>query len=90
MGVVDRTPPVTRGNLGRYNKVHAVTQNTTYHATGSNEAAAFMLGGTRANTTLHFSAGGAMTGSDFDAGVVHEIGVKKVVTGATAVVYLLK
>ena len=90
MAIGDRTPPAVRGNLGKYNSVHLVGNSTTYFATGSNEAAAFVVDGTVAQITLTFSGGGSTTGDVFDAGVVHEIGVQKAVTGGASTVYLLR
>ena len=90
MAIGDRTPPAVRGNLGKYNSVHLVGNSTTYFATGSNEAAAFVVDGTVAQITLTFSGGGSATGDVFDAGVVHEIGVQKAVTGDASTVYLLR
>jgi hypothetical protein len=90
MAIGDRTPPAIRGNLGRYNKVITVGNSTTLFATGSNEAAAFVVDGTLAQITLTFSGGGSAAGDVFNAGEVHEIGVQKAVTGGASVVYLLK
>ncbi len=90
MAIGDRTPPAVRGNLGKYNSVHLVGNSTTYFATGSNEAAAFVVDGTVAQITLTFSGGGSATGDVFDAGVVHEIGVQKAITGGASTVYLLR
>jgi hypothetical protein len=90
MAIGDRTPPAVRGNLGKYNNVHLVGNSTTFFATGSNEAAAFVVAGTRSQITLTFSGGGTSAGDVFDAGVVHEIGVQKAVTGAGSTVYLLR
>ena len=90
MAIGDRTPPAVRGNLGKYNSVHLVGNSTTYFATGSNEAAAFVVDGTVAQITLTFSGGGSATGDVFNAGEVHEIGVQKAVTGGASTVYLLR
>ena len=90
VGIGGRTPPTLRGNLGKYNSVHLVPNSTMWAASGSNEAAAFVVAGTLAQITLTFSGGGSAAGSVFDAGVVHEIGVQKAVTGGGSVVYLLK
>ena len=90
MAIGSRTPPAIRGNLGKYNNVHLVGNSTTFFATGSNEAAAFVVAGTLAQITLTFSGGGSATGDVFDAGVVHEIGVQKAVTGDASTVYLLR
>lgn len=77
-----------RGNLGKYNHVKTVGNSETFFATGSNEASAFIVGNT--DTTLTFSGGGSVTGTIFSTGIIHEIGVQKVVNGASGVVYLLK
>ena len=90
MAIGDRTPPAIRGNLGKYNNVHLVDNSTTFFATGSNEAAAFLVDGTTSQITLTFSGGGSAGGDVFDAGVVHEIGISKVATGGGSTVYLLR
>ena len=90
MAIGDRTPPAVRGNLGKYNSVHLVPNSTMWAASGSNEAAAFVVAGTLAQITLSFSGGGSAVGTAFTAGVVHEIGVQKAVTGAGSTVYLLR
>ncbi len=90
MAIGDRTPPAVRGNLGKYNKVITVGTSETFFATGSNEAAAFVVAGTLAQITLTFSGGGSAAGTVFTAGEVHEIGVQKAVTGAGSTVYLLR
>ena len=88
MAIGDRTPPAIRGNLGRYNKVITVGNSTTFFATGSKEASAFIVGNT--DTVLTFSGGGSVAGTAFTAKEVYEIGVQKVVNGGSGVVYLLK
>jgi|TARA_Y100000590_G_scaffold269415_1_gene302542 hypothetical protein len=89
-GIVGRSKPTIAGNLGKYNKVHLVGNSTTFFATGSNEAAAFVVDGTLTQITLTFSGGGTATGDVFNAGEVHEIGVQKAVTGGASTVYLLR
>ena len=88
MAIGDRTPPAIRGNLGKYNHVRMVTTSETFFATGSNEAAAFIVGNT--DTVLTFSGGGSVAGTAFTAKEVYEIGVQKVVNGGSGIVYLLK
>ena len=88
MAIGDRTPPAIRGNLGRYNKVITVGTGATLIASGSNEAAAFIVGNT--DTTLTFSGGGVVAGTAFTVKEVYEIGVQKVVNGGAGIVYLLK
>ena len=89
MGIVDRTPPTVRGNLGKYNKIIKVNSSTTFEATGSNEAKAFIIENAT-NVVVHASGGGSIPGSSVTAKEVIPIGVKKVVIGSTGVVYLLK
>ena len=89
MGIVDRTPPTVRGNLGKYNKIIKVNSSTTFEATGSNEASAFIVENAT-NVVVHASGGGTIPGSSVTAKEVIPIGVKRVVIGATGVVYLLK
>ena len=89
MGIVYRTPPSVRGNLGQYNKIIKVNSSTTFEATGSNEASAFIVENAT-NVVVHASGGGTIPGSSVTAKEVVPIGVKKVVIGATGVVYLLK
>ena len=88
MAIGDRTPPAVRGNLGKYNNVHLVGNSTTFFATGSNEASAFIVGNT--DTVLTFSGGGSAAGTAFTVKDVYEIGVQKVVNGGSGIVYLLK
>ena len=89
MGIVDRSAPSVRGNLGVYNKIIKVDSSTTFQATGSNEASAFIVEDAT-NVVVHASGGGTIPGSSVTAKEVVPIGVKKVVIGATGVVYLLK
>ena len=89
MGIVDRSAPSVRGNLGEYNKIIKVNSSTTFEATGSNEASAFIVENAT-NVVVHGSGGGHIPGSSVTAKEVIPIGVKKVVIGATGVVYLLK
>ena len=90
VGLGGRTLPAVKGTLGKYNHVHLVANSTTFFATGSNEAAAFVVDGSLAQITLTFSGGGSATGDVFTAGEVHEIGVQKAVTGDASTVYLLR
>ena len=43
MGIVDRTPPTIRGNLGDYNHAQKVASSTTVAFSGSNEGRAFLV-----------------------------------------------
>ena len=66
-----------------------MNSSTTFEATGSNEASAFIVENAT-NVVVHASGGGTIPGSSVTAKEVVPIGVKKVVIGATGVVYLLK
>tara|TARA_B100000287_G_scaffold188220_1_gene177945 strand:+ start:444 stop:734 length:291 start_codon:yes stop_codon:yes gene_type:complete len=87
-GIVGRTKPTVRGNLGKYNHVKTVGNSETFFATGSNEAAAFIVGNT--DTVLTFSGGGSVAGTAFNTKEIVEIGIQKVVNGGSGVVYLLR
>jgi len=88
MGIVDRTPPTVRGNLGKYNKIIKVNSSTTFEATGSNEAKAFILENV-SNVVVHGSGGGQIPGTSLSADTLYEIGVKKIVIGSSGIAYLL-
>tara|TARA_B100001778_G_scaffold319660_1_gene309363 strand:- start:1041 stop:1310 length:270 start_codon:yes stop_codon:yes gene_type:complete len=88
MGIVDRTPPTVRGNLGKYNKIIKVNSSTTFEATGSNEAKAFILENV-SNVVVHGSGGGQIPGTALSADTLYEIGVKKIVIGSSGIAYLL-
>ncbi|MBC8428268.1 hypothetical protein H8D04_00150 [bacterium] len=87
-GTMFRSRIDVRGNLGKYNNVKTVGNSETFFATGSNEASAFIVGNT--DTTITFSGGGSVAGTAFSTGIIHEIGVQKVVNGSSGVVYLLR
>lgn len=87
-GTMFRSRIDVRGNLGKYNHVKTVGNSETFFATGSNEAAAFIIGNT--DTTLTFSGGGSVAGTAFRTQDVYEIGIQKVVNGVSGVVYLLR
>ena len=87
-GSMHRTPPSVRGNLGDYNRVTKVDSSTTFHATGSNEGAGFIVENVT-NVVIHASAGGSLPGTTLTADRLYPIGVKKVVIGATGIVYVL-
>lgn len=88
MGIVDRTKPTVQGNLGKYNKIIKVGSSTTFEATGSNEAKAFILEDV-SNVVVHGSGGGVIPGTALSADTVYEIGVKKIVIGSSGIAYLL-
>ena len=89
MGIVDRTPPSIRGNLGDYNHAQKVASSTTVAFSGSNEGRAFLVEN-KSNVTIHCSAGGTIDGTGLVAGTVYPIGVQKVTIGSTGVVYVLR
>jgi hypothetical protein len=82
--------PAVVTNAGKYNRVQTVAATSTFEPTGSNMGKAFIIGtGTAYN--IFGSNGGTISGSDgtVAAGHVIELGVKKVETGASTVVYIL-
>ena len=89
MGIVGRTPPSVRGNLGTYNNSTTVASSTTVAFSGSNEGRAFLVGNA-SNVVIHCSNGGTIDADGLLAGTVYPIGVKKVAIGATGVIYVLR
>tara|TARA_Y100000592_G_scaffold83586_1_gene133553 strand:- start:384 stop:653 length:270 start_codon:yes stop_codon:yes gene_type:complete len=89
MGIVDRTPPTVRGNLGEYNTATKVASNTSVAFSGSNEGRAFLVEN-KSNVTIECSNGGTIAGTGLIAGEVYPIGVKKVTIASTGVVYVLR
>lgn len=73
---------------GIYSKSIHIPISTTFFATGSNQGAAAVLV-TNGDVTLTLSGGGSITGSALDAGVIHDIGIVKVVTGGAGIVDIL-
>ena len=88
MGIVDRTPPTIRGNLGDYNHAQKVASSTTVAFSGSNEGRAFLVEN-KSNVVIHCSAGGTIDADALVAGTLYPIGVKKVAIGGTGVIYVL-
>jgi len=89
MGIVDRTPPAVRGNLGEYNSATKVLSNTSVAFSGSNEGRAFLVEN-KSNVTIECSNGGTIAGTGLIAGEVYPIGVKKVTIAASGVIYVLR
>ena len=74
--------------LGDYNRVTPVASSTTFHATGSNAGAGFIVENTT-NVVIHCASGGTLGPNQLSTKTVYPIGVKKVVIGGTGVVYVL-
>jgi len=74
--------------LGDYNKVTEVPASTTFHATGSNSGAGFIVENLT-NVVIHCSSGGTLDSGQLSTKTLYPIGVRKVVIGATGVVYVL-
>ena len=74
--------------LGDYNKVTEVGSSTTYHATGSNSGAGFIVENLT-NVVIHCSSGGTLDSGQLSTKTLYPIGVRKVVIGATGVVHVL-
>ena len=75
--------------LGDYNKVTEVASSTTYHATGSNSGAGFIVEDV-SNVVIHTPGGGTIPGSALTADTLYPIGVKQVAIGSSGIVYVLK
>ena len=88
-GIVGRSKPTVRGNLGTYNKSTKVLSNTTVAFSGSNEGAAFLVGNA-SNVVIHPSNGGTIGADGLVAGTLYPIGVEKIVIGNTGVIYVLQ
>ena len=74
--------------LGDYNKVTEVASSTTFHATGSNSGAGFIVENLT-NVVIHCASGGVLGPNQLNTKTVYPIGVRKVVIGATGVVFVL-
>jgi hypothetical protein len=89
MGIVGRSAPAVRGNLGEFNSATKVLSNTSVAFSGSNEGRAFLVEN-KSNVTIECSNGGTIAGTGLIVGEVYPIGVKKVTIAATGVVYVLR
>ena len=74
--------------LGDYNKVTEVTASTTFHATGSNSGAGFIVENLT-NVVIHCASGGTLDSGQLSTKTLYPIGVRKVVIGSTGVVHVL-
>ena len=74
--------------LGDYNKITKVDSNTTFHATGSNAGAGFIVE-IITNVVIHAAMGGTLPATALLVDTVYPIGVKKVVIGASGIVHVL-
>ena len=74
--------------LGDYNRITKVDSSTTFHATGSNAGAGFIVE-VVTNVVIHAASGGTLPSSALLVDTVYPIGVKKVVIGSSGVVYIL-
>ena len=74
--------------LGDYNKITKVDSNTTFHATGSNAGAGFIVE-VITNVVIHAAMGGTLPATALLVDRVYPIGVKKVVIGASGIVHVL-
>ena len=76
------------GHFGKYKKVIQITGAGDTFLTGSNYGAgAFLL--ENADTTIHFSGGGSISGSALNTKEVYEFSVSRVENNANGVVYVL-
>ena len=74
--------------LGDYNKITKVDSNTTFHATGSNAGAGFIVE-IITNVVIHAAMGGTLPATALLVDTVYPIGVKKVVIGSSGIVHVL-
>ena len=74
--------------LGDYNGVTEVAASTTFHATGSNAGAGFIVE-VITNVVIHAAGGGILPASTLLVDTVYPIGVKKVVIGSSGIVHVL-
>ena len=74
--------------LGDYNKVTEVASSTSYHATGSNSGAGFIVENLT-NVVIHCASGGTLDSGQLSTKTLYPIGVRKVVIGSTGVVHVL-
>ena len=86
-GTMFRSLP-TDQRLGDYNRVTKVPSSTTFHATGSNAGAGFIVE-VITNVVIHASMGGTLPASVLLVDTVYPIGVKKVEIAASGIVYVL-
>ena len=86
-GTLFRNPPSIRAT-GDYNRVTPVASSTTFHATGSNAGAGFIVENTT-NVVIHCASGGVLGPNQLNTKTVYPIGVRKVVIGGTGIVHVL-
>ena len=73
---------------GDYNRVTEVAASSTFHSTGSNAGAGFIIENVT-NVVIHCAAGGTLDGDQCTVKVLYPIGVKKVVNGSSGIVHVL-
>jgi|TARA_R110000824_G_scaffold294275_1_gene482618 predicted ThiF/HesA family dinucleotide-utilizing enzyme len=75
-------------STGDYNRITKVDSSTTFHATGSNAGAGFIVE-VVTNVVIHAAGGGTLPASAMLVDTVYPIGVKKVVIGSSGIVHVL-
>ena len=86
-GTLFRDPPSIRAT-GDYNRITKVDSSTTFHATGSNAGAGFIVE-VVSNVVIHGASGGTIPGTSLTADTLYPIGVSKVANGNDGIVYVL-
>ena len=86
-GTLFRDSPSIRAT-GDYNRITKVDSSTTFHATGSNAGAGFIVE-VLTNVVIHAADGGTLPSSAMLVDTVYPIGVKKVVIGSSGIVHVL-
>jgi hypothetical protein len=81
-------PSPSINSLGDYNRTTLVGSSITFHSTGSNSGAGFIVENAT-NVVISLTNGGTLPGSTLTVNTLYPIGVKKVAIGATGVVYIL-
>ena len=87
-GIAGRNTRAYKGTFGDYNRVTKVPSSTTFHATGSNAGAGFIVE-VVTNVVIHAASGGTLPSSALLVDTVYPIGVKKVVIGSSGIVHVL-
>tara|TARA_B100000902_G_C26464804_1_gene507230 strand:+ start:94 stop:372 length:279 start_codon:yes stop_codon:yes gene_type:complete len=74
--------------VGDYNRATYVNSSTTFHATGSNAGAGFIIENAT-NVSISLPNGGTIAGDALNVKELYPIGVKKIVIGGTGKAYIL-
>jgi len=87
-GGMHRTKRTDGESVGDYNRVTEVGASTTFHATGSNAGAGFIIENVT-NVAITLADGGTLSGDQCTVKVLYPFGVRKVVNGSSGIVHVL-